>query len=231
MSRSAEFCRDVSVQLLRLARTPRLFLALGLLLAIAGSAEAATRTIVALGDSLVAGLGLAETEAFPARLEKALRDKGHDVTVINAGVSGDTTSGGLARLDWSVPEGTGGVIIELGANDMLRGISPSETLANLDAIITRLKERNIPVLLAGMRAAPNMGAEYASQFDAIYPELAEKHGISLYPFFLDGVAAVPDLNQSDGMHPNAAGVDVIVERIFPEIEKLVAGETGIVQQN
>jgi acyl-CoA thioesterase I len=231
MSRSAEFCRDFVYRLLCPVSATRLFLGLGILLAIAGSAQADTRTIVALGDSLVAGLGLAESEAFPARLEKALRNKGHDVTVVNAGVSGDTTSGGLARLDWSVPEGTGGVIVELGANDMLRGISPRETLANLDAIIARLKERNIPVLLAGMRSAPNMGAEYASQFDAIYPQLAEKHGIFLYPFFLDGVAAQSELNQPDGMHPNAAGVDVIVERILPAIEKFVSDEGGIVQQN
>jgi acyl-CoA thioesterase-1 len=201
-----------------------------LLIAFSVSALATTRTIVAFGDSLVAGLGLPENEAFPARLEAALRDRGHDVAVVNAGVSGDTTSGGLARLEWSVPDGTGGVILELGANDMLRGISPAQTLANLDAIIARLKERNIPVLLAGMRAAPNMGAEYASEFDAIFPELARRHGIDLYPFFLDGVAAETGLNQPDGMHPNSAGVDAIVQRMLPEIETFL-GETGAPKQN
>jgi acyl-CoA thioesterase I len=229
---------SVLTSLTKAARLPRLqrhvplalFATFGLLIAFSVSALATARTIVAFGDSLVAGLGLPENEAFPARLEAALRDRGHDVTVVNAGVSGDTTSGGLARLEWSVPEGTGGVILELGANDMLRGISPAQTLANLDAIIARLKERNIPVLLAGMRAAPNMGTEYASEFDAIYPELAQRHGIGLYPFFLDGVAAQPELNQSDGMHPNRAGVDVIVQRMLPEIETFL-GETGAPKQN
>jgi acyl-CoA thioesterase-1 len=222
----------MAVRLPRFQRNVRLalFSAFGLLIAFSVSALATTRTIVAFGDSLVAGLGLPENEAFPARLEAALRDRGHDVAVVNAGVSGDTTSGGLARLEWSVPDGTGGVILELGANDMLRGISPAQTLANLDAIIGRLKERNIPVLLAGMRAAPNMGAEYASEFDAIFPELARRHGIDLYPFFLDGVAAEPGLNQPDGMHPNSAGVDAIVQRMLPEIETFL-GETGAPKQN
>jgi acyl-CoA thioesterase-1 len=222
----------MAVRLPRFQRNVRLalFSAFGLLIAFSVSALATTRTIVAFGDSLVAGLGLPENEAFPARLEAALRDRGHDVAVVNAGVSGDTTSGGLARLEWSVPDGTGGVILELGANDMLRGISPAQTLANLDAIIARLKERNIPVLLAGMRAAPNMGAEYASEFDAIFPELARRHGIDLYPFFLDGVAAETGLNQPDGMHPNSAGVDAIVQRMLPEIETFL-GETGAPKQN
>lgn len=229
---------SVLTSLTKAARLPRLqhhvplalFVTLVLLVAFPVSALATTRTIIAFGDSLVAGLGLSENEAFPARLEAALRGRGHDVTVVNAGVSGDTTSGGLARLEWSVPEGTGGVILELGANDMLRGLSPAQTLANLDVIIARLKERNIPVLLAGMRAAPNMGTDYASEFDQIYPELAKRHGIDLYPFFLDGVAAQPELNQSDGMHPNRAGVEVIVERMLPEIETFLS-ETGAPKQN
>jgi acyl-CoA thioesterase I len=229
---------SVLTSLTKAVRLPRpqrhlplaLFVTLVLSIAFPVSALATTRTIIAFGDSLVAGLGLPENEAFPARLEAALRGRGHDVTVVNAGVSGDTTSGGLARLEWSVPEGTGGVILELGANDMLRGLSPAQTLANLDAIIARLKERNIPVLLAGMRAAPNMGTDYASEFDQIYPELAKRHGIGLYPFFLDGVAAQPELNQSDGMHPNRAGVDVIVERMLPEIETFLGG-TGAPKQN
>ena len=147
--------------------------------------------IVGFGDSLMAGYGLDAGESFPEKLEKALRDKGHDVVIANAGVSGDTTSGGLARLDWSIPDGTQVVILELGANDMLRGIAPEITEKNLDAMIARLKERNITVLLAGMRAAPNLGPDYQAAFDAIYPRLAEKYGVALYPFFLDGVAGRP----------------------------------------
>jgi acyl-CoA thioesterase-1 len=175
-------------------------------------------TIVAFGDSLVAGLGLPEEQAFPARLEAALRQRGHDVTILNAGVSGDTTAAGLARLDWSVPQDVDGVIVELGANDMLRGVDPAQTKANLDAILSRLKERNIPVLLAGMRASPNLGPEYGARFDPIFPELASKHDASLYPFFLEGVAAQSSLNQPDGMHPNPQGVDAIVANFVPVME-------------
>ena len=166
----------------------------------------------------MAGYQLAPTESFTAQLEAALRAKGHHVAVANAGVSGDTTSGGLSRVDWSVPDGTDGVILELGANDALRGIAPEETEKNLDAIVSRLKERNIPVLLAGMMAPPNMGPEYAARYNQIYPRLAEKHGIKLYPFFLDGVVAVAGTQLEDGMHPNARGVGIMVERSLPAVE-------------
>jgi acyl-CoA thioesterase-1 len=178
--------------------------------------------IVALGDSLTAGLGLAEGDAFPVKLQKALRAKGHNIEVINAGVSGDTASGGLARLDWSVPDGTAGVILELGANDALRAVDPAVTRKAIEAMIVRLKQRGIPLLLAGMRAPRNLGAEYVAAFDAIYPDLAKAHGVLLYPFFLDGVAAEGKLNQGDGIHPNAAGVDQIVVRILPLVEELIA---------
>jgi acyl-CoA thioesterase-1 len=178
--------------------------------------------IVAFGDSLTAGLGLPVNQAFPARLQKALESKGIKVDMINAGVSGDTTSGGLARLDWSVPEGTDAVIVELGANDSLRGIDPKVTRGVLDALLRRLGERHIAVLLCGMLAPRNMGTEYGAAFNAIYPDLAKAYGAILYPFFLEGVATDPKLNQRDGLHPTAAGVDVIVERILPAVERLVA---------
>jgi acyl-CoA thioesterase-1 len=178
--------------------------------------------IVALGDSLTAGLGLAANEAFPARLQAALAAKGITTEIANAGVSGDTASGGLARFDWSIPEGTDAVILELGANDALRGFDPKMTRGALDALLRRLGERHIPVLLCGMLAPRNMGTEYATAFDAIYPDLAKEYGAVLYPFFLDGVATEPMLNQRDGLHPTAAGVDVIVEKILPAVERLVA---------
>jgi acyl-CoA thioesterase-1 len=178
--------------------------------------------IVALGDSLTAGLGLPEKEAFPVKLQAALKAKGHDVEVINAGVSGDTATGGLARLDWSVPDNTGAVILELGANDALRGIDPSATKKALDESIRRLKARKIPVLLAGMQAPRNMGPDYVAAFDRIYPDLAKAHGVLFYPFFLDGVATESSLNQRDGIHPTAEGVDVIVRGILPLVEKLIA---------
>jgi acyl-CoA thioesterase I len=177
--------------------------------------------IVALGDSLTAGLGLPANAAFPARLERALAQKGRAAEVVNAGVSGDTTAGGLARLDWSVPDDADAVILELGANDALRGLDPAQTRANLDAILKRLTARRLPVLLAGMRAPPNMGAEYTKAFDATYPDLAAAYGAVFYPFFLEGVAAERALNQGDGLHPTAAGVDVIVARILPQAEQLV----------
>jgi acyl-CoA thioesterase-1 len=178
--------------------------------------------VVALGDSLTAGLGLAVKEGFVPRLQAALAAKGVVADIVNAGVSGDTASDGLARLDWSVPPGTDAVIIELGANDMLRGIDPRVTRNALDTILTRLAERHIVVMLCGMKAAPNLGAEYGNAFDSIYPDLSAKHGVLLYPFFLDGVAANAALIQSDGLHPNAAGVDAIVRRILPKIEELIA---------
>jgi acyl-CoA thioesterase-1 len=178
--------------------------------------------IVALGDSLTAGLGLPEKDGFVARLQAALAAKGVAAEIVNAGVSGDTASGGLARFDWSVPEGTDAVIVELGANDMLRGIKPQVTRTAIETILQRLTDRHIAVLLCGMRAAPNLGPDYGRSFESIYPELAAKYGALLYPFFLDGVAADLGLVQHDGLHPTAAGVDVIVARILPEVEELVA---------
>ncbi|NOJ50523.1 arylesterase [Bradyrhizobium sp. WSM 1744] len=182
--------------------------------------------MVVLGDSLSAGLGLPASAAFPARLQKALNDKGIKVDVINAGVSGDTTSGGRDRLDWSIPEGTEAVILELGANDALRGIDPAVTRAALTDILTRLKARNIAVLLCGMLAPPNYGSEYAARFNAIYPELSKSFGVPLYPFFLEGVASEAKLNQADGIHPTAEGVDIIVKKILPMVEALVGTISG-----
>lgn len=170
----------------------------------------------------MAGYQLPPEDAFPARLEKALKEKGFDVTIANAGVSGDTSSGGLARIDWSVPDGTKGVILELGANDALRGIAPEETRKNIEAMITRLKDRGIAVLLAGMMAPPNMGADYAARFNPIYPELAKKYGLELYPFFLDGVVTEAKLKLEDGMHPNGDGVGVMVEKALPVVERFLA---------
>ena len=184
-------------------------------------AEAKPMRIVALGDSLTAGYGVLSQEAFPDRLEAALKERGHDVDIINAGVSGDTVADGLARLDWALADGADGVIVELGANDMLRGHDPALVRESLDELMSRLGETGVPVLLAGMRAAPNLGADYGGRFDPIFPELAKKHGALLYPFFLDGVAGDAGLNQSDRMHPNAAGVEIIVERILPSVEDLI----------
>ena len=178
--------------------------------------------IVALGDSLVAGLGLRAAEAFPARLQQALAARGLDVEIVNAGISGDTAADGLARLDWSVPEDTDAVILELGGNDALRGIDPAVTRKALDAILRRLKERRLPVLLCGMLAPRNMGTAYAQAFDGIFPGLAADYNVVFYPFFLDGVAADLSLNQRDGLHPSAAGVNVIVKRILPKLEELIA---------
>jgi acyl-CoA thioesterase I len=182
--------------------------------------------VVAFGDSLTAGYGLPDKDGFVPQLQAVLTAKGFAAEVANAGVSGDTTSDGLARLDWSVPPGTDAVIVELGANDMLRGIKPEVTRQALDTILQRLTARHIAVLLCGMRAAPNLGAEYAQAFERIYPELAAKYGVPLYPFFLDGVAADLSLTQPDGMHPNRQGVGVIVERILPKVEDLIARARG-----
>jgi acyl-CoA thioesterase-1 len=190
----------------------------------AAPAAAADRPvrIVALGDSLTAGFGLGAADAFPAKLERALKAKGLSVTIENAGVSGDTTAGGLGRLDWSVPDGVDAVILELGANDALRGGDPRASRAALETIIQRLRERRIAVLLAGMLAPRNLGRDYARAFDPIYPELAAAYDLLLYPFFLDGVAGDAALNQGDGLHPTAAGIDVIVSRILPKAEALIA---------
>jgi acyl-CoA thioesterase-1 len=177
--------------------------------------------IVAFGDSLTAGYGLPRDDAFPAKLAKALQAKGYDIVMTNAGVSGDTTAGGLARLDWSVPQGTQAVILEFGANDTFRGISPAIARKNLDEIITRLQARHIEVLLAGMYAPRNLGPEYVAAFDHIYRDLASKHGLILVPFFLDGVVGKRNLNQPDGIHPTSEGVDIIVKKILPAVEALI----------
>lgn len=197
-------------------------IALALLLLVAAPARAEVPKILALGDSLTAGYGLAPEEAFPVRLEAKLRATGTPVTVINAGVSGDTSAGGRARLDWALADKPDHAIVALGANDMLRGVDPTETRRNLDAILADLKARGVKVLLLGMLASPNMGKDYGAAFDAIYPDLAKKHGVTLYPFFLDGVAAQRDLNQADGIHPNTRGVAVMVERIAPVVRKWLA---------
>jgi acyl-CoA thioesterase-1 len=207
---------------------------LGLSLAVAATASAQTAAVsvvkpikmVVLGDSLSAGLGLSASAAFPERLQKALKSKGIDVDMVNAGVSGDTSSGGRDRLDWSVPAGTEAVIVELGANDALRGLDPSVTRAALTDILTRLKARGIAVLLCGMVAPPNYGSDYAARFNAIYPELAKSFAVPLYPFFLQGVATVAGLNQADGMHPTPEGVDLIVKNILPTVEAFLGAITG-----
>ena len=195
-----------------------------LVVGMANASAAADRPlkIVALGDSLTAGFGLPTNAAFPAKLEAALKAKGYAVSIANAGVSGDTASAGLARFDWSVPEGTDAVILELGANDALRGLDPKITKTALDSLLGKLDARHIPVLLAGMEAPRNLGADYVREFDAIYPALASTHRVVFYPFFLAGVATDASLNQGDGLHPNAAGVDVIVTRILPSVEELIA---------
>jgi acyl-CoA thioesterase I len=177
--------------------------------------------IVALGDSLTTGLGLPANQAFPVRLQAALKAKGIAADIADAGVSGDTAANGLARLDWAVGDNADGVIVALGANDMLRGIDPTVTRQALDGILRRLGERKIPVLLAGMRAAPNLGQDFGKRFETIYPELAAKYGALLYPFLLDGIAADAKLNQRDGVHPSAAGVERMVAGILPKVEELV----------
>nr|WP_245419600.1 arylesterase [Phyllobacterium salinisoli] len=177
--------------------------------------------IVGFGDSLMAGYQLPPQDAFPARLEQALKKAGYNVAFENAGVSGDTTAGGLARLDWSVPDGTQIVILELGANDALRGVSPDITEKNLDDMLARLKQRGITVILAGMLAPPNMGKDFGDRFNAIYPRLAKKYGVVLYPFFLDGVTAQKALLLEDGMHPNPDGVARMVEGILPTVEAVL----------
>ena len=193
-----------------------------LALALSGApAHAAPLRLLVLGDSLSAGYGLAADEAFPARLQARLRKAGYDITVVNGGVSGDTSTDGLARLDWAVPDDIKAVIVELGANDALRGIDPAVTEAALGEIVKRLKARGIAVMLAGMLAPPNMGKDYAGRFDAIYPTLAKRYDVALYPFFLNGVAARAGLNQPDGMHPTAKGIEVIVDNILPAVSRFI----------
>jgi acyl-CoA thioesterase I len=199
----------------------RLFLTLVMLTWSSVVARAETTTILALGDSLTAGLGVEQSQAFPARLEAALRAKGHDVTIINAGVSGDTAAQGEARLDWALTDDVDAAIVELGANDALRGLPPAQAEAALTKIVDKLQAKKLPVLLAGMRAPPNLGADYVNEFEGMYLRLAARPGVVFYPFFLDGVVADAKLNQGDGIHPTAAGVDVIVSRMLPYAEKLL----------
>jgi acyl-CoA thioesterase I len=185
------------------------------------AAAARTLRLVALGDSLTAGYGLSPGKAFPDRLEAALRAKGWEVKVINAGVSGDTAADGLARYDWSVPQDADALIVELGGNDMLRGMKPAGTKAALSAILDKAKAAHLPTLLAGMRAAPNLGPDYGGEFEAIYASLVKTYGVQLYPFFLEGVAGDPKLDQPDGLHPNAEGVEIIVQKMLPSVEALL----------
>jgi acyl-CoA thioesterase I len=196
-------------------------LALAGLLATASHAAARTIRLVVLGDSLTAGFGLPPGKAFPDRLQAALRARGWDVAVLNAGVSGDTAADGLARYDWAVPADADALIVELGANDMLRGLKPEATKAALSAILDKARAAHLPVLIAGMRGAPNLGPEYDRAFDATYPALSKAYDAALYPFFIDGVAGDPKLNQPDGMHPTAEGIDVIVARILPSVEEVL----------
>ena len=193
------------------------------LLMLAAPAEARALHIVALGDSLTAGYGLPPGQAFPDVLARALKAKGWDVEVTNAGVSGETAEDGLARYDWSVPAGTDALIVELGANDMLRGRPPEAAKGALEQILAKAKQAHLAVLLTGMRAAPNLGAQYQKQFDAIYPDLAARYGVALYPFYLEGVAGDPKLNQPDGLHPTREGVEKIVAGILPSVERLLSG--------
>jgi acyl-CoA thioesterase-1 len=201
--------------------------ALALTMLLSAQAAAAPKVILAFGDSLTAGYGLPPAEGFAAQLERVLKARGLDVVVKNAGVSGETTAGGRARLAWTLGDDRPDlVLLELGANDALRGLDPEEMRRNLDAMLVELKRRNLPVLLAGMQAPRNLGPEYREAYDKVFVELAEEHDAPLYPFFLDGVATNPDLNQPDGIHPNAKGVAVIVERMAPHVERALAGEGG-----
>ena len=208
-------------QMVQRAMLVNIFLFGSICIVMAAEPERPVR-IVALGDSLTAGFGLKPGEGFPEQLAKLLKARGRNVEIANAGVSGDTTAAGLARLDWAVTEGTDAVIVELGANDALGGRSVVDARRNLDTIIARLKARGFPILLAGMRVPRNLGNDYANQFDAIFLDLAEKHQILLYPFFLTGVALDPKLNLGDGIHPTAEGVRIIAERIAPRVEELMA---------
>jgi acyl-CoA thioesterase I len=198
-----------------------------LIMLAAANAPAATKTpeILVFGDSLTAGFGLPPEASFPARLEAKMHADGIEVRVVNAGVSGDTTAGGLARLDWALADKPDLVIVELGANDALRGIDPATVRANLDAIIVKIQASGAKLLLAGMRAPPNWGEEYQDKFDRIYPELAHAHDAPLYPFFLEGVAMKPELNQPDGLHPNERGVAAVVDRIAPLVGRLIGGKS------
>ncbi|HEY7578329.1 MAG TPA: arylesterase [Acetobacteraceae bacterium] len=197
-------------------------LAVALPLGLPIAAQAAPVRLLVLGDSLSAGFGLPHDQGFEAQLAVALRGRGYDVRIVDGAVSGDTTAGGLARLDWTLADGADAAIVELGANDGLRGVDPGEVEKNLNAILDRLAARHIPVLLAGMYAMPNLGADYATAFDAVFERVGKRPGVLYDPFFLQGVAEAPALNQADGLHPNAAGVRHIVSRLLPLVEKLLA---------
>ena len=204
----------------------KLSAALVFFLLMVNTAAAQPLTLLGFGDSLMAGYGLQPSDAFPVKLEAALKARGHDVKVINAGVAGDTALDGASRLDWALSDEVDAVIVEFGANDALRGLPVPQAEQALDQLLGKLAEKKLPVLIAGMRAPPNLGPDYQKAFDGMYARLAEKHGMLLYPFFLDGVAANVKLNQADGMHPNPAGVDVIVARILPSVEQLL-GKTAV----
>ncbi|HYM98727.1 MAG TPA: arylesterase [Aestuariivirgaceae bacterium] len=197
------------------------FLTLSIWLMTAAFAASPIKLVV-FGDSLTAGFGINPAEAFPVKLEAALRQRGLDVIVENAGVSGDTAKQGLERLEWSLAQDADAVIVELGANDALRGVDPNETRKSLNEIIAKLRARATPVMIAGMLAPPNLGAAYKEHFDAIYPSLAREHGILLYPFFLEGIAGEPAFNLEDGIHPNPRGIDEIVKRMLPKVEEFLA---------
>src|SRR6266436_9015780 len=221
--------RSYGTSRMAVERRTRLFVHMLVLMAAlmtAGPVFAQPVKMVVLGDSLSAGLGLSGPAAFPARLQKALKNKGIEVDMINAGVSGDTSSGGRDRLDWSIPAGTEAVIVELGANDALRGTDPAVTRAALTDVVSRLKARRIAVMLCGMLAPPNYGQDYAARFNTIYPDLAKKFDVPLYPFFLAGVAADAKLNQADGIHPTAAGVDIIVNNMLPTVQAFLGALSG-----
>jgi acyl-CoA thioesterase I len=185
-------------------------------------AQAAPKTLMLYGDSLMAGLGLPAEDAFAAQLQNRLKADGYDARILNASVSGDTSAAALARIDWSLSEKPDAVLLGLGANDMLRGLSPTKMVENLRAILTRLRDQNIPVLLLGMRASPNLGQDYVTAYDNAFPSLAAEFGVPLYPFFLEGVALDPGLNQPDRIHPNAKGVEIMVQGVLPKVEQLLS---------
>jgi acyl-CoA thioesterase-1 len=226
MARQRVIKKSKEVQKMKRGSLATAVVAAGMLLAASGlqanRAAAATPVIVAFGDSLTAGLGLPEKDSFPAQLERALKVRGQQVKVVNAGVSGDTAAAGLARLDWAMPDDASAVIVELGANDALQGLDPAATKATLEKIITALKARGLPILLAGMEAPRNLGQDYVDQFRALYADLAQRYDLILYPFFLDGVALDDNYTLGDGLHPNAEGVARIVDGILPKVEELLA---------
>jgi acyl-CoA thioesterase I len=199
----------------------RILIVIATLLLSIQTALAKPITLLALGDSLTSGLGLEASEAFPVKLEAALKSRYPDLQIINGGVSGDTAVDGLARLDWALTEDVDGLIVELGANDALRGLDVSQTETALNGIMVKAQLRNLPVLILGMKAPPNMGPDYVARFDGLYPRLAAKYQALLYPFYLDGVAANASLNQADGIHPDGRGVDVIVSKVMPSVEELI----------